>query len=89
LEQKLESVLPMVHRTVFGAPGRAPLELATLGFLQGALRYNLSDMSVSQWSNGNLAPTVDYKSVQCTTEVRAHRTCPGVAPDCPVQLQDK
>jgi hypothetical protein len=41
----LESVLPMAHQTVSGAPGRAALEQLALGFLQGALRYNLSDMS--------------------------------------------
>jgi hypothetical protein len=32
LEQSLESVLQVAHQTVSGAPGRAPLELATLGF---------------------------------------------------------
>jgi hypothetical protein len=30
----------MAHWTVSGAPGRVPLEPATLGFLLGALRYN-------------------------------------------------
>jgi hypothetical protein len=49
----LESVLAMahrtvsgVHRTVSGAPGRAPLESATLGFLWGVLRYNSPDCPV-------------------------------------------
>jgi hypothetical protein len=41
----LESVLPVAHRTLFGAPGQAPNVLATLGFLLGALRYNSPDMS--------------------------------------------
>jgi hypothetical protein len=32
LEQRLESVMQVAHRTMSGAPGRAPLELTTLGF---------------------------------------------------------
>jgi hypothetical protein len=46
LEQRLESVMQVAHRTMSGAPGRAPLELTTLGFSQGALRYNSPDCSV-------------------------------------------
>jgi hypothetical protein len=46
----------VAHRTVSGAPGRAPLELATLGFSQGALRYNSPDCPVCtrhvRWANG-------------------------------------
>jgi hypothetical protein len=49
----LESGLPVARRTVSGvhrivsdAPGRAPLELLTLGFFQGTLRYNSSDCPV-------------------------------------------
>jgi hypothetical protein len=36
----------MTHQTVSGAPRRAALKPATLGFLQGALHYNLPDCSV-------------------------------------------
>jgi hypothetical protein len=71
LKQRLEGVLPVAHRTVSGAPGRAALKPATLGFLQGALRYNSPDCPVSQRSNGNLAPTVDYKREPCKPKVRA------------------
>jgi hypothetical protein len=46
LEQRLESVLQVAHQTVSGALGRAPLELATLGFYQGMLRYNSPDRPV-------------------------------------------
>jgi hypothetical protein len=82
-----------VHQTVSGAPGRAPIEHATLGFSQGALHYNSPDYPVSQRSNGNLAPTVDFKREQCKSEVRAEsQNTPdmsGVPPDCSVQLLDK
>jgi hypothetical protein len=48
---------------------------------------------VSQRSNGNLVPMVDYKREQCKSEVKAESQntsdMSGVAPDCPVQLQDK
>jgi hypothetical protein len=48
---------------------------------------------VSQWSNGNLASTVDYKRERCKSEVRAEsQNTPdmsSVPPDCPVQLKDK
>jgi hypothetical protein len=60
----LESVLQMAHRTVSGVPGQAALKPATLGFLWGALRYNLSNCPVSQQSNDYLAPTVNYKGEQ-------------------------
>jgi hypothetical protein len=53
LEQRLESVLPVAHQTVFGmhrtlsgALGPAPSELLTLGFFQRGLRYNSSDCPV-------------------------------------------
>jgi hypothetical protein len=53
LEQGLESVLQVVHQivsgvhqTVSGAPGRAPSQLATLEFFQGAIRYNSPDCPV-------------------------------------------
>jgi hypothetical protein len=53
LEQGLESVLQVahrtmsgVHRTVPGALGRAPSQLATLGIFQGALLYNSPDCLV-------------------------------------------
>jgi hypothetical protein len=46
----------MAHRTLSGAPGQAPLDLATLGFLLGALRYNSADYPVCtghvRWANG-------------------------------------
>jgi hypothetical protein len=49
-------VLSGVHRIVSGAPDRAPLELATLGFSQDALRYNSPDCPVCtghvRWANG-------------------------------------
>jgi hypothetical protein len=97
LEQRLESVLPVahqtvsdVHRTVSGAPGRAPSQLATLRVFQGALRYNSPDMSgepMEQRSPVRQRDYVNSKSTQCRSqmsgcEVRTHRTCP-------VQLQDK
>jgi hypothetical protein len=76
----------VAHRTLSGAPGRAPSEHATVGFCQGSLRYNSPDCPVSQWSNGNLRSTVDCKSVQCKSDVRMRSRN---APDCPVRLQDK
>jgi hypothetical protein len=46
----------MAHRTVSGAPGRAPSELLTLEFYQRALRYNSPDCPVCTghvwWANG-------------------------------------
>jgi hypothetical protein len=33
-------VLPVAHRTLSGALGRAPLKQATLGFFHGTLPYN-------------------------------------------------
>jgi hypothetical protein len=48
---------------------------------------------VSQLSNGKLASTVDCKREQCKSEVRAESQnisdMSSVAPDSPVQLQDK
>jgi hypothetical protein len=48
---------------------------------------------VRQRSNGNLAPTVDYKvnSARQNSEQRSQSApdMSGVAPDCQVQLQDK
>jgi hypothetical protein len=81
----LESVLPVAHRTVSGAPGRAALKPATLGFLHGTLCYNSPDCPVCtgtcpvcQRSNGNMAPTVDCHSEQCKLEVRAEKSeCTG------------
>jgi hypothetical protein len=69
-----ESVLPMAHRTVSGAPGRAPLEQLTIGNFLGVLRYNSLDCLVSKRSNGNLASTVDCKSEQCAVEVRVEKS---------------
>jgi hypothetical protein len=48
VEQRIESVLPMAHRALSGAPCRAPSELLTLGFFQGTLCYNSPDCPVSQ-----------------------------------------
>jgi hypothetical protein len=71
-----------------GAPGRAALEQLTLGNFQGALCYNSPDCPVSQRSNDNLAPTVDYKvnSARQSSEQRSQSTLDmsGVAPNYPV-----
>ena len=62
-----ESVLPMVHRTVSGAPGRATLEQLTLGFLWGMLRYDSLDCPVCtghvRWANGATATGRQWSSV--------------------------
>jgi hypothetical protein len=63
----------VAHRTVSSAPGRALSEPSTLGFLQGALRYNSLDCPVSQQSNSDLTPTVVCKREQCAVEVRAEK----------------
>jgi hypothetical protein len=52
LEPRLESVLQVAHWTVSGAPGRASLKLSTLGFSQGALRYNSPDYLVDTGLSG-------------------------------------
>jgi hypothetical protein len=75
---------------VSGAPGQAPNELTTLGFLQGALRYNSPDCPVSQRINDHYA---QRSAAKVNSEVNSAR--PGVRAasqntlDCPVQLQDK
>jgi hypothetical protein len=77
----------LAHRTVFGAPGRAALEPATLGFLQGTLRYNSPDCPVCtehiRWANGATVTwrqrsTAKVNSARQKSEqqVRTHRTCP-------------
>jgi hypothetical protein len=73
-----ESVLPMAHRTVFGAPGRAPLEHLTLGNFPGVLHYNSPNCPVCtghvRWANGatvTMSQRSSSKSEQCTAEVRA------------------
>jgi hypothetical protein len=83
----LESVLPVAHRTVSGAPGRAPREQATLGFSQGALCYNSPDCPVCighvRWANGATV-TLHQRSTakennasqKSKQKVRTHRTCP-------------
>jgi hypothetical protein len=94
-------VLPMahqtvagVHRTVSGAPGRAPFQLATLGLFQGVLRYNSPDCPVSQWNNDNLALNgrlrIQKKRTMQKSDVglRSQNTpdMSDVPPDCLVQL---
>jgi hypothetical protein len=46
MEQRHEMVLPVAHRTVSDAPGRAPSKLLTLGFFHGTLHYDLPDCPV-------------------------------------------
>jgi hypothetical protein len=54
----------VAHWTVSGAPGRAPSEQGTLGFLWGALRYNSPDMFGEPTEQRSLRTTVDCKSKQ-------------------------
>jgi hypothetical protein len=79
----------VAHRTLSGAQAKAPYELAALGFSQShstiihrTVRCAL-DCPMSQWSNGQLRPTVDcaddstvnkaeVRSQNC--KVRTHRT---------------
>jgi hypothetical protein len=69
----------------------------TLGFLPGALRYNSPNYPVSQRSNGSLRANGRlsrvYSNEQCRVEVRAAKSevtgLSGVAPDCPMQQDDK
>jgi hypothetical protein len=76
---------------------QAPSKPATLGFLPGALRYNLPDCPVSQRSNGSLRANGRlrrvYSDEQCRTGVKASKSdvtgLSGVAPDCLVQQDDK
>jgi hypothetical protein len=44
--QVAHQILSGVHRTMSGAPGRAPLEHLTLRNFQGALRYDSPDCPV-------------------------------------------
>jgi hypothetical protein len=90
-------VLPVAHRTLFGAPGQAASEPATLGFLLSALHYNSPDYLVSQRSNSSLRANDQLcrgtvmNSV--ATEIGAQKSevigLSGMAPDCPVQQKDK
>jgi hypothetical protein len=100
LEQRLESVLQVAHRTVSGAPGRAPLELATLGFYQGALHCNSPDYLVCTghvWCANGATVTCAQRSTAKVYSAKLDVTLRsqgapdmfGVAPDCPVQLQKK
>jgi hypothetical protein len=76
---------------------QAPSKPVTLGFLPGALHYNSPDCPVSQRRNGSLRANGQlrrvYSDEQCRTEVRATKSevtgLSGVAPDCPVQQDDK
>jgi hypothetical protein len=87
----------LAHRTVSGAPAEAASKPTTLGFLPGVLRYNSSDCPVSQRSNGSLRTNGRLcRATVCNStaaEVRAQKLegigLSGVAPDCPVQLEDK
>jgi hypothetical protein len=64
---------------------------------QGSLRYNSPDSPVCQQSNGSLHANGRlrrvYSGEQCRAEVRAAKSkvtgLSGVAPDCPVQQDDK
>jgi hypothetical protein len=72
-------------------------EQATLGNSAGALHYNSPDCPVSQRSNGSLCANGRLCRAtllnSATAEVRAQKSegtkLSGVAPDCPVQLEDK
>jgi hypothetical protein len=65
--------------------GRAPPELATLGFIRVPLRYNAPDMSgepTEQRSNASTVDCVNSKNVHNAEvrsqsyDIRTHRTCP-------------
>jgi hypothetical protein len=77
----------VAHRTLFGAQAEAPHELAALGFpgSHSAIIHRTvrcaPDCPVSQWSNGQLCPIVDYGE-QCIvqkSELQSQNT-----PDYPV-----
>jgi hypothetical protein len=98
--KRLESVLQVAHQTVSGAPGRTPLKLATLGVFKGALRYNSPDClmctgrvwwanrATITYANGRLQKWIVVNSTGQSSEQRSQSMF-GVAPDYPVQLQDK
>jgi hypothetical protein len=69
----------MAHRTMSGAPGCSPCELAALGFSQELTRYNSPDCAVRQWSNGQLrqrsnAVQSDRQKSELVCKVRTHQT---------------
>jgi hypothetical protein len=84
-------------------PGQASRELATLGFLREALRYNLPNYPVCtglvRWANGakvrcanvRLQWTVKAHSAEVKSqscEVRTHQTCPVQQEDKRLQLSN-
>jgi hypothetical protein len=79
LEQKQVLVQTVTHRTLSGTQAKAPRELAALEFSQShsAIIHRTircaPDCPVSQWSNGQKRPTVDYADdgIVNTTEVRS------------------
>jgi hypothetical protein len=76
-----ESVLPLVHRTVSGAPGPRASEQATLENSLGALRYNSPDCPVCtghvRWASEATVSARQRSTAkvnsdeQCASEVRA------------------
>jgi hypothetical protein len=77
----------VAHRTVSGTPGRALLELTTLGIYQGTLHYNSSDGPMCtghvRWANGATVTCAQRTTAKAHSasqmsgcEVRTHRTCP-------------
>jgi hypothetical protein len=87
------------HRTLSGAQAEAPRELAALGFskshsiiIHRTVRC-APDCPVSQWSKGQLRPTVDCvdgrNNEQCGSQKSERSGLSGVPPDYPVPQEDK
>jgi hypothetical protein len=78
-------------------PGQGTRELVALGFPWESLRYNSPAYPMSQWSNGQLRPTVDCSEQRTVSaqksEVKTakseHTGLYGVPPDCTVSQEDK
>jgi hypothetical protein len=96
MEQRTRVCWKLAHQTVFGAPGPYNFKQATLG--KSEARTAIIHRTV-WWATGATAPgapTALCKSnsdEQCRAKVRAPKSevtgLSGVAPDCPVQQDDK
>jgi hypothetical protein len=83
----------MVHQTLSDVPAKQPLNQPLSG-IPGARSAIIH--RIVRWASGATAlyaPTVTCRNEQCMSEVRAQKSegtgLSGVAPDCPVQLEDK
>jgi hypothetical protein len=90
-------VLPVAHRIVHHTEQHSNSSLSGFSGAHSTIPHRIvrcaPDMTGEPTSNGNLTPTVDCKvnSAHQSSEQRSQSApdMSGVAPDCPVQPQDK